>query len=370
MQNPEMNPAITLGSCFRGRDNGFTALRLALALAVVVGHSFELGGFGPDPLLRISGTTLGELAVNGFFAISGFLVTRSLLLSSSLRSFALKRALRILPGLWVCLLLTGLVLFPLLDEWRHARDGAPLHAYTEAIRYVFANVFVRVGQAGVDGLFIGQPASGVVNNSLWSLWPEVLCYAALLLLGAIGLLPRRIYTLALALGVALGAHWGGVALLGAVLPGLGEAKVWYVWRLMTQAAFFFAGGCLWVGRDQLSARAGWRTAALVATLLALATSTYAWFGPLTLPYALIALALHLRGGIIEKFGDLSYGIYIYHYPLMQTLIFWQGFPILPPIILLQTLALTLPLALASWSWIESPALRLKEGARPRAAVAV
>ncbi len=105
--------ATTLGNCFHDRDNAYTALRLVLALMVVVGHSYELGGNGEDPLQRVSGTTLGELAVNGFFALSGFLVTRSALNSSSMYSYAAKRALRILPGLWVCLLVTGLILFPI-----------------------------------------------------------------------------------------------------------------------------------------------------------------------------------------------------------------------------------------------------------------
>jgi peptidoglycan/LPS O-acetylase OafA/YrhL len=60
-----------------------------------------------------------------------------------------------------------------------------------------------------------------------------------------------------------------------------------------------------------------------------------------------------------RFGDLSYGLYIYGWPVEQTLLYasggklawWQLFPL--------ALAITGVIALASWHLVEKPALRRK-----------
>ena len=92
--------APTIAAALERRPNGFTGLRLALALAVVVSHAFSVatGAAGDEPLARLTGYTLGEHAVNGFFAVSGFLVTMSCD-RRGIRDYAVARTLRILPGL-------------------------------------------------------------------------------------------------------------------------------------------------------------------------------------------------------------------------------------------------------------------------------
>jgi peptidoglycan/LPS O-acetylase OafA/YrhL len=96
--------------------NSFTFLRLILALAVVVGHSYVLGGFGEEPLSRWSGglTSGRELAVQFFFMLSGFLLAQSLVRQPSLARFAGRRLFRIMPGYWAALIFTSLVVIPAL----------------------------------------------------------------------------------------------------------------------------------------------------------------------------------------------------------------------------------------------------------------
>src|SRR5579875_2465757 len=95
----------TLAAALELHQNRITALRLLLALLVLVSHSYLLGGFDPDPVYVLSGgrLALGTLAVVGFFFVSGVLITRSFLHSASVWRYLWHRALRILPGYWVCL---------------------------------------------------------------------------------------------------------------------------------------------------------------------------------------------------------------------------------------------------------------------------
>ena len=114
----------TLASRFDARNNALWSLRLALATVVAIVHVQELG-WREQPLL--GHTLLGDLAVDGFFVISGFLVTRSALRLSSLRRFAWHRALRIMPGFWVCLAFTAFVAAPIVAVQRSRPATSVLH---------------------------------------------------------------------------------------------------------------------------------------------------------------------------------------------------------------------------------------------------
>ena len=78
-------------------------------------------------------------------------------------------------------------------------------------------------------------------------------------------------------------------------------------------------------------------------------------------YLTIWLALNRRLPPVPaaRFGDLSYGLYIYGNPIQQALISITG-PIDPLLFFLPSLAVTAIPAWISWFYIEKPALRLKE----------
>ena len=96
---------MTLSHLSQGRDNNFNLIRIVAALVVLVTHSFALVG-------ESIGMTIGLIAVDVFFIVSGFLVTASLLTRQSTIEFLWARALRIFPALLVMLLLTVFVLGP------------------------------------------------------------------------------------------------------------------------------------------------------------------------------------------------------------------------------------------------------------------
>jgi len=357
----------TLADRLASRQNAVTLLRLGFAVLVVFGHAWEVGGRGPDPLMRAAGVSCGEMGVNAFFALSGFLVTQSWLRSRSPWDYIRRRALRIFPGFWTCLGLTGLGLFPWL--WARQRGTTWLDAFSQApfLGYIARNALLRIRQPGIGDLFSAQPATGIVNGPLWSLFPEFLCYLGVMAVGLLGgfALKRRLLPW-LAAGATFAVHLAGPAVL-AHLSGPAFDFGWYLWRVATQAAFFSSGAlcCLQAGRIQLT---GARTLLPLGLLaLALWGGGYAWFGPILLPLSILQLAAVLPGAGLDHVGDYSYGIYVYHFPVQQALISlgvaavgaWGFFG--------QACALVLPVAMLSWHLVEKPALRLK--GRPTARTA-
>ena len=180
--------------------NSFTFLRLMLAMLVVLGHSCVLGGFGEEPLGRWSGGTATgrELAVQGFFILSGFLLAASLARQPSLARFAGRRAFRILPGYWAALLITSFIVIPAMfarnfpGQMGYAQSLA--YGDQNAMRYLEVNALLWQGQRWIRPFFLQNPSSGIVNGSMWSLFYEVLCYALLgcgAWLGQRGLIRRR-----------------------------------------------------------------------------------------------------------------------------------------------------------------------------------
>lgn len=115
------------------RDNCFDLLRTLAAFAVLFSHSFALSGL-PEPLIGYK-STLGNLAVWVFFAISGYLITKSCLASATLRLFTIKRLLRIMPALIVLLVASVFVAGPLLTQFTMGEYFADIHTWT----YLFQN---------------------------------------------------------------------------------------------------------------------------------------------------------------------------------------------------------------------------------------
>ncbi|MHB2206743.1 acyltransferase family protein [Methylobacterium sp. CM6257] len=343
----------TVAAALGNGRNGFTGLRLALALAVVVSHAFSVatGAAGDEPLARITGYTLGEHAVNGFFAVSGFLVTMSCD-RRGIRDYALARTLRILPGLVAATLLVSLVLgaamtrLPLAEYFR---DPA-LWSFIRGTLTTFKS------NAALPGVFDANPYRAPLGT-VWTLKYEVLCYLGILVAALCGLLRRRWPALLIVAGLALALSIAG-GLRGPELPKGIETAL----RL---PLIFAAGACLYLWRDRLRVSAA-ALACLAFAAVALArTPAYPPLLFLAEAYGVVWLALGpMARGIFDPAADLSYGIYLYGWPVQQSLhALWPDAS--GPALLAPALALTLPVAALSWYGIERPALALKARALGR-----
>lgn len=357
MVEPADNPARIVDRS----ANCFSALRLGFALLVVAGHSWELGGFGQDPAERTIGVTLGEIGVNSFFALSGVLVTQSWLRSSSAGSYFLKRALRILPGFWVCLLLTSLVAMPLLAVQLNGGTWGEKLSQGDYLGYLLRNSLLRIRQAGMGGLFADNPAALAVNGSLWSLFPEALCYVGVAVVATLGAWRgRRTRMLVIGFGGLYLLHACAVLVPAEQWPAVWRGKLWYVGRLATQAAFFFGGALVCLNSDRLSRRV--LAGASVVLIAGSATGFYSLAAPLLLPWVLAGVGTQFAAPAIERMGDFSYGIYLYHYPLQQALVALHLNQHGPAGLFLSSALPAVVLAALSWFLVERPALAWKSAA--------
>lgn len=340
---------LRLSAIMAPQANNFGLIRAAMALAVLVSHAYYLttGMAAAEPLVAWTGHSLGEHAVQVFFFLSGILVAQSLDNSRGLIDFAAARALRIFPGLIVCVLLTALVLGPAVSRLAVAdaiSDG-------ETLSYIWRTLSLQTGLATLPGVFDHTPAAGVVNMSVWTLKYEVMCYAGLAMAALMGLMKphmRMRASLLLATFVAL--------------VFIAEPKSPDTYGFLDNVryfALFFATGVLaYLLRDVLVL--SWSLLALLALIFLAALGTR--FGELAtalfLGYAALMAAKLPAGrlrGLANRY-DLSYGIYIYACPVQQLLIERVPGAGVEAQVVLASLSV-LPLALASWIMVEQPALR-------------
>lgn len=327
--------------------NNFGLLRLVLALAVVVSHASSVvdGRVEGEPLFASTGFTLGEHAVNGFFAISGFLVTMSFV-RRGWRDYLLARVLRIAPGLIAATLVVALLLGAAMTRL----DLAAYLADARLWRFIQGTLTSFKSAAALPGVFEGNPLPFPMGT-VWTLKYETLCYGGVFLAGLAGLLGKR--RVALAAGCALVA---AVVLREIVQPD-GPKSLETALRL---PLIFLAGGLiyLWSERVPLSL-AGLGVALLVLVPLSW-TPLYKAALYLVTAWGVLVLALApaLTRHRTEPPADLSYGVYLYGWPVQQAL--HALLPALGMLTLLwPSLVLTCAVAALSWYGVEKPALGLK-----------
>lgn len=353
MSAPTQANPIMLQDLFRRGRNSFSVLRLILAASVVLSHSYYLPNYGIDPFERWTGLNLGSLAVDGFFALSGMLMTASLLRDNSVISFMQHRLARLMPGFWVCLAFCAFVLAPISIVADRGWGGLlNLAAIKSLLGYVIKNAALLVTEPTLPNVLSGL-AYRRINPCLWTLAPEACCYILLAIAASFTLLGSRRRSLILVLALAAGLV--SLSSLGInVLIALGGTALT---RLVEIGLHFLAGvlTVLFLGRLRLSM-------ALAAGLVVLYMLCL-FIVPLHfLRVPLLAPALAALARVIPLHGrcdtmDTSYGIYLYGSTLQQFLI-WAGWTAAGPwSFFALALSLTVPLALFSWVAIERPALK-------------
>jgi peptidoglycan/LPS O-acetylase OafA/YrhL len=336
------------------RDNNFNLIRIGAALAVLLTHSYPLalGGAAGEPMREWLGVTMGSIAVDLFFITSGFLISASLMRQPSLSAFIRARVLRIFPGLLVMLLLTVFVLGAALST-------LPLAAYlassqTHAYLAQCATLFMGVSYT-LPGVFAANPYPLAVNGSLWTMPYEVRLYS---LLAAIWLVLRILphwRPLVFRVLMLLFTLASGVAVLQEHFQGNSDDPT-------TQLFFmFFCGASFYCLRQYIVLSHRQFGLCLVALCLA-SVNRHAFFVTylLTLGWILCYLA-YIPAGWIRRYnriGDYSYGVYIYAFPVQQTIA-----AVLPGVtvghMMWLSALLTLPLAVLSWHGVEQRCLRFK-----------
>ena len=329
---------------FDPRSNSFGFLRLVLAVTVIVSHTWPLGGFGTDP--GRPENNVGILAVEGFFALSGFLIAASGT-RTTVGRFLWHRLLRIFPAYWIALLAVAGIFAPIVWHASHGLRDYPF-ASPSPIGYLVNNLLLGNLQVGIGDTLAANPYPTLWNGPLYTLSYEFSCYLLIALLMAGRLLGARL------VGAMVAACWAWLQLIESGTLGAFDDR---------QAKFtlcFLVGALVYLLRDRLLTRSPWiPLLALVVSAVSYATVGFMQVGVPALAYLVIwaGTVLPLRG--VGRRADISYGLYIYGWPMQQVAAHFGAdrLGLIPYFAIV--LAATAGLASASWFLVESRALARK-----------
>ena len=343
----------TLGSQTGARrGNNFNVLRLLLALMVIFSHSFPVAlGLGGDtwyePIFQWTRhqESSGGVAVHLFFLISGFLVTASWQRSSSLLDYLLKRIRRIYPG-FICALVFSATLAWTVSPGFRSAGGHPANwgwLWLQDLACLTTNSLCQAG------LFAGNPLAGLANASMWTIVGEFLCYLGVLIVGFFGGFQKpRVFLIA--------------ALLGYEIYALSVFK--FAGRWDESLACFLTGAVFWLWRDRIPL-SNWLAGGGLAVLV-VASQFPPWLQlvfPILAGYCTLWLAYGPKW-ILSEWADktdLSYGTYLYAFPVQQMLAMHPALR-RPGLIFICAVPITLGFAWLSWNLVEKRFLAMKNRA--------
>lgn len=360
----------------RELTNNFHFIRLLAAVFIIFSHAYALTGLREtDWMWRLTGGnfTFSYIGLSTFFIISGYLITQSAGPLGGLKesvtsmrrlaiSFLWKRVLRIFPALIVAVLLSAFVLGPLMSNLPVREYFAHGFGMGGVVDYLKTTSLYFV-KYHLPGVFTANPYPGAVNGSIWTLSYEFTLYLLVLVFAIFGILKFRWIALMV---------WVIFMVKFAFIPQHVEPHLWQAMNLelvsLAKFSLYFLGGMmLFLFKKEIPMK--WWL--FVGVLAAWIGALWAWEGKFTmvgsylfLPYILVYLA-HLPGRTnnLAKYGDFSYGMYLYAFPVQQSIVYlWsRAFGGVIPVDVMIVLAVvcTFPLAFLSWKLVEEPALRLK-----------
>lgn len=338
------------------RRNNFDFVRLLFAACVIVTHAYPLAGSQEcDWLCQTSHGqyTFSWIAVRGFFVISGYLIFQSLERSKNLVDYYWKRVLRLYPALVVVLTLTVL-LGPLVYH-----SEIPYWSNESVKSYIPKNLGLYHLQFAITGIFEQNPHKYAINGSLWTIAFEFTMYVAVSAFFFIK--GKRTIVLVIVSLIYL-------TLAKLAVFNFAEIQQWNFfildWYLIELGVYFAAGSLLAVLRiQQLPVRylAVIFVVSLALFIFATGRSEFLIVSVTMLPLSILCGCLCPVVGIssISKYiGDLSYGMYIYGFPVQQTLVYY--FKLDHVGLMIGGLMISALFAYASWHLIEAPALKWKK----------
>lgn len=328
--------------------NNISELRLFFALCVVVSHSIQLGNFNHNIFMQLISSS-SEISVQGFFILSGFLVYGSYSRLLNYRFFFIRRFLRIYPGY-----LMAVIVFLALAVAQAYTYGESIKP-SDVIRYLIFNLlFLNFLQPGIEGIFQAGTYQEI-NGALWTIKLEVMFYAVVPILYLAGL--RWTHRGIAILLILIGLSWRP-ALESLVAMGF-YVHPSFAHQLPGQLHFFGLGLLMFDLSDKPNHKSGNMVIFLVAVLLTCYVSEVSE----ALQIAILSIFIYsvtqlnqLRTALNDI--DLSYGIYLSHFPIIQLLICYGKGGIGAEFFLPVVLLLSISYAIFSWFCVERPSLNL------------
>ncbi|WP_233265375.1 acyltransferase family protein [Leifsonia sp. AG29] len=355
----------SLAEVFNPRANSIGFLRWLMAFLVIFSHAGPLGGFygGEDLGTQISHEqSLGGVAVTGFFFFSGFLITQSRMGRSSTLRYFWRRFLRIFPAWWLSLLTVAFVFGPIAwIQEKGSIGGYFTTTHDSPLTYFWNNFTLVLTQRNIGGMGSELPYAQLHggydwNGSAWTLMYEFRAYILVGVLGLFGVLAHRWLagSVAIAILVLSTLQWAYVGQLAHVVPSFQN-----IYNLLFLGPFAF-GMLFALFPKKIPMDDRLAIGAILVGLATYAVGGWLAYGQYAFCYFLMWIAVRAtKLNHWEKYGDLSYGIYIFGWPVM-TLVAYFGLQKAGwlPYHLVVIVACHL-LAFISWHLIEKPAMSLK-----------
>lgn len=322
-------------------SNSFDAIRYYLAFIVLFAHFSVLTGANNFHWFNTSGE-----AVSGFFILSGFVVYQSYMRNADTLLFCRKRLARILPPYMFIVLLCavlGAVLssLPVLEYFCSG----------QLYKYLAANLcFLNFLEPELPGVFTDQPIHSV-NGSLWTLKVELLLYATVPLVYRLSRRFGKLKTLVAVFILSILYKEGFVWLYESTGKG--------IYRILSyqfggQLIYFYSGTALLLYFDWFERHI--KPIFLSALVLYVMRT---WFGVLDhispFCFAVILVGIAFRTpwlNFIGRFPNVSYGIYLFHYPVIQCIVCCGLYDSMPRLSLVAAVCITIALSFFSWYFIE------------------
>ncbi len=346
------------------KQNNFNFLRFIAACLVIESHTVQLTGNGVLYIYNFTGgqEDIGSACVNIFFVISGFLITASYLKTANIFAYLWARVLRIFPALIVVVILTTFVIGPWISK-------LPLKTYfsTDSTYEYLKTILlypIRWTVPGFDSLAPGSHHRYNINGSLWSLSFEFTCYLLIGFLGIVRLLRKEIILFLALFVLMMYCNYDNFA-----KPNHHVYILWLFHKcyqpldiLLKELSYFCMGAVYFFYKDKIVLKLKY---VLLASLLIIIAS-YLQLGlsliePICLTYIVFFIAFSSRVKLYNfaKYGDFSYGIYIYGFLIQQVLIYLFNGKMNNVLNLLLSVPIAILCGFISWHLIEKRCLELK-----------
>lgn len=335
--------------------NNFGFLRLLFAYLVIFSHSPVLVNINPSQDLLHSltgGVTFGALAVDGFFLISGYLIYQSYENSRSLFGYILKRVLRIYPGFIVASILSVILVVTLAGGWPLL---IKLNPYEWGIMVVKT---LGLSTPYVNGLIINASIP-LINDSMWTIRYEFVCYLMIPLIGFIGLGKIGIFLMT-CLFISLHVY----LLANNIEISFRNNAFFSSHQFFRLSSAFLVGICFYKFKNAISWNRNYAFFCCLALIgLRFISTTFFEVGLITFGgYLMFNFAFNFKNKMIQRVGyktDISYGVYLYAWPIQISMVHyinsvnsWQLSTI--------TIILASICGYISWMWVEKPFMDMKK----------
>lgn len=335
------------------KANNFDFLRFLFAIFVVVSHSYALAGVGETSqwISKITHHQINcaSIGLNGFFVISGYFIFQSLERSRSLHDYFKKRILRVFPGLLVVLIIT-VCLLPFLH-----RAGNVIFKQVDFYTYLPRNLSLYGFQSTVAGVFDTNKYHAI-NGSLWTIRYEFTLYIAL---GFLFWIKENKNKVRLLLWIAFFSMYL-FFVFGMGRFGNSNVMTLQGYEFFNLGTFFAAGSALASIKFEKLVSLSMLVISFLSLLMALHLGFYSLFKHLFFPVLVLCIGFTALPffSTFGKYGDSSYGIYIYSFPVQQILM--STFHTDVYCLIIVSCVISIGCGFCSWHLIEKKLLRFKK----------